>query len=119
MDCEAVFPATSAACAVIVFAPEFNVTVHAKEPPVTVPAVPLQVTPATPDKASVTLPLTFSDDDVSVAPFAGDVMVKTGGVRSMFNVTLAVLVFPAVSVTVPVMTWFAPAVLTTIGDVQV
>ena len=47
------------------------------------------------------------------------VAVIIGGVIPIFSVTFAVLVFPALSVAVPVMTWFAPSVLTTMGAVQV
>jgi hypothetical protein len=85
----------------------------------TVAAVPLQVTAATPERESETLPDTVAGDEVRVSPFAGDAMDKTGGVRSMFNVTGAVAVNPARSVTVPATCWLAPAVLIVWGAVQV
>jgi hypothetical protein len=50
------------------------------------------------------MPVTVAGDDVRFDPFAGDPMLTAGAVRSIFNVTLAVLVFPAVSTTVPLMT---------------
>jgi hypothetical protein len=77
-----------------------------------VAAAPLHVTDATPESASETLPDTEAGVEVNVAPLAGDAMVTTGGVRSIFNVTVAVAVSPAASVTVPVIVWLAPAVLT-------
>jgi len=41
-----------------------------------------------------------------------------GGVRSIFNETLIVVEFPALSVAVPLTIWFAPWVLSVIGEVQ-
>ncbi len=66
--------------------------------------MPLQDTEARPDKESATLPETEAGDAVSAEPFAGELMLNVGAVRSMFNVTWAVAVFPAVSTAVPDMT---------------
>jgi hypothetical protein len=103
-DCVVVFPATSVACTEIVLEPVVSATAQLYEPLCTVAAVPLQVTDATPERASETLPDTDAGEEVSTAPFVGDAMLKAGGVLSMFSVTLAVLVSPFVSVTVPVTT---------------
>jgi hypothetical protein len=59
---------------------------------------------ATPDIEPETVPETEIGDDVKAPPFAGDAMLKTGDARSMLRVTLAVLVSPAVSNTLPVTT---------------
>src|SRR5215472_15189520 len=76
---EEVFPALSVAVAVIVLAPEVTVTEQLKELPWTVAAAPLQATDATPDRASETVPDTETGDALTVAPFAGEVMLMTGG----------------------------------------
>src|SRR5882672_1128083 len=47
-----------------------------------------------------------------------DVAVTTGGVLSMFRVTLVEAVLPAPSTAVPVTTWPAPSAETTTGPVQ-
>src|SRR4029077_13943143 len=103
----------------IVSAPGLTTTEQLYDPLCTVAAAPLRVTAATPERESETPPDTVAGDEVRVSPFAGDAMDKNGGVRSMFNVTGAVAVNPAKSVTVPVICWLAPAVLTVWGAGQV
>ena len=103
-DCAVTFPAASNACTLIVFGPAFKVSEHVNDPEPSVAGAPLQATADTPDKASETVPVTLSDDDVNVAPFAGEVMLSEGGVRSMFTEAFAVPEFPAASVTVPLAT---------------
>ena len=76
--------------------------------------------PARPESASEQVKVTVTLELFQpLALAAGDcAAVMTGGVLSRLTVTLAVAVFPAVSVAVPEMTWFAPSVLTTTGDGQ-
>jgi hypothetical protein len=101
--CTVVFPAISAACTVMVLAPMFNVSGQLTDPPCGATATLLQVTVEIPDNPSETLPVTVTPAVATVAPFGGDTMLRVGGVLSMFNVTLVVTVFPALSVAVPKM----------------
>ena len=59
------------------------------------------MTAETPDTASVTVPVTEAEDELTVAPFAGEVMLNVGGVLSRLTVTDVEAVFPAASVAVP------------------
>lgn len=77
-----VFPAASVAFTVMTLAPAVRATEQLKEPLCTVAGAPLQVTAATPDKASDAVPVTETEDVLTVAPFAGDVMLMTGGTLS-------------------------------------
>jgi hypothetical protein len=104
IDCVVALPATFIACTAIVSEPGDSGTAQLYEPFWTVAFAPLQVTVATPDIEPETVPETETGDDVKDPPFAGDAMLKTGDARSMFRVTLAVLVSPAVSNTLPVTT---------------
>src|SRR5712691_9662729 len=102
-----VLPASSLASAVIAFVPGVNVTRQSTCVPATVAGTSLHVTPATPESASATIPLMTASEVNSVLPLAGDVIVKLGGVLSMLTVTLAVAVFPALSMATPLTTWCA------------
>lgn len=79
---------------------------------------PLQVTVDTPDSASDAEPVTETVDVLRVAPLAGEVMLSTGAVLSIFSTRLVVAEFPAASVAVPVTGWFAPSVLSVTGEGQ-
>src|ERR1700692_989716 len=68
-----------------------------------VPAVQVKVT----FTAELFQPLAFGSGEITGT--------MVGGVLPILSVTLAVLVFAAASVSVPLMTWFAPSVLTTCG----
>jgi hypothetical protein len=59
------------------------------------------VTAETPDRASVTVPVTAAEDELTVAPFAGEVMFNAGGVLSRLTATDVEAVFPAASTAVP------------------
>jgi hypothetical protein len=63
----------------------------------------LQEALATPDRASLAVPLTVIEGvlRLMVCPLGGDCMVRVGGVLSSFIVTDVVEVFPALSVAVP------------------
>lgn len=101
---DAVLPATSVACALIVLGPETRFTEQLKEPLCTVAGTPLHVTAATPDRLSDTEPVTETEVEETVAPFAGEVMLMLGGVLSRLMVTDVEAVFPAASVAVPEIT---------------
>src|SRR5262245_1193290 len=66
-------------------------------------ALPLQVALVTPESASVMVPVAVKVGVVMIAPFAGEVIVRTGGVLSiLMPVTMeAGLLFPATSLQVP------------------
>src|SRR5439155_4731024 len=78
---------------------------------------PLHVTLATPERASVTVPVTVTVGINRIAPSGGELMVTTGGVLSTFTATLVMPTFPATSTAVPVTIWFAPSVVITTGGV--
>jgi len=78
----------------------------------------LQVTAETPDTASFTVPTTAAEDEVNVAPFAGEVMLIVGGVLSSLTVIDVEALLPAASVAVPEMIWLAPSVVTVCGAGQ-
>ena len=100
-DCEFELSATSVACTDIVFPPGLSVTEQLNDPAWMVAAEPLQVTAETPERASETLPVTERLGEVTVAPFAGEVMLNTGGVLSSLIVAAAEALLPATSVAVP------------------
>ena len=79
----------------------------------------MQVALAMPESASVTVPVTVMGEAVTVAPGAGEAIVLLGGVLSILSVTDAPAVWPALSVAVREMTWFAPSVEVTTGWGQV
>jgi hypothetical protein len=64
----------------------------------------LQLTPDTPERASVAVPVVVMLDVNSVVPSAGETNENTGGVVSMLTVADAVAWFPAMSEAVPVTT---------------
>jgi hypothetical protein len=65
---------------------------------------PLQVSEDNPDKASDRVPVAGMLDVVKTAPSVGELTARAGGVLSMLRVTLAVALFWALSVTVPLTT---------------
>ena len=85
----AVFPATSVAVTATSFAPLTSVTEQVNVPFVIVAAWDAHVTPATPERASVTGPVIVACVEESVEPVAGDCTVTAGGVLSSFTVTEA------------------------------
>ncbi len=101
---EPTLPARSVACTEIEFVPGVKATLQVKEEPVTVAAIPLQVTVAMPERASLAVPIKVAVGVVSTAPDAGDVIETVGGVLSMLMLAVAVALFPARSVALPVMT---------------
>jgi hypothetical protein len=109
-----VLPATSVAWIEIEFGPCISETVQANFGPEIVAAAPLHVTPVTPDKESLSEPITVMDVVLRliVWPLGGDVIVKFGGALSRFTVTDVLAVFPALSVVVPKTSWFFPSVVT-------
>ena len=68
-----------------------------------------------PESESVTVPMRAMTGVVTVAPGVGEVIATVGTVLSIFRVTEAVAVFPALSVAVREMIWFAPSVEATTG----
>src|SRR5947209_6041541 len=62
----AVLPAASVATVVMVLSPGLSATPHVNVPPVIAAVPPLHVTPATPERLSLTLPVTVSEDEVTV-----------------------------------------------------
>jgi hypothetical protein len=101
IDWEALFPAMSVAETAIVLAPAFSVTEQLNDPPCSVAATPLHVVAAISERASVALPETVTVEAVETKPLAGELIVSTGGVLSRLTLMLAVALFPALSVTVP------------------
>ena len=94
----------------IVFEPTFRVSEQLNDPPCTFAGMPSQVTAETPDNPSEMLPVTVTPGVGTVAPLEGEVMLSEGGVLSRLIVTDALDWFPAVSDTVPLITWPAPSV---------
>lgn len=108
----AVLPATSVALTVMLLAPATRLTEQLNAPACNCAAMPLQEIDATPERASLTVPDSCRVEVDTVELLAGEATAITGGVLSIFNVTCAVAVLPALSVAVPEMIWFAPSVLT-------
>jgi len=88
--------------------PGLSETLQEKFPLETAAGVPLQVTVETPEVASETVPVAVIGDAEKAAPSDGAVTVTVGKVSSMLSVTLAVAMFPAASVTVPLTIWPMP-----------
>lgn len=101
---EAVLPAMSVAVVVIVFWPANNGTTQVKVPPLTVAGTALHIKPRTPDRASLTVPLTDTEGVMTEAPFAGAVIATSGAVVSSFTVASALFWLPTLSVAVPLTT---------------
>ena len=119
MEVVAEFPAMSVARTAMVFGPATSVTVHDRLDWARVAGEPLQVTLEMPESESVTVPATGTGEAVMVAPDVGEAIVVVGGVLSILSVTESVAVWPALSVAVREMTWFAPSVVVTTGWGQV
>src|SRR5580700_9344686 len=87
-------PAASVAVSVSVSGPPVIAGAQFTAPPApTVVATPLHVADVMPDSASIAVPLSDAGEAISVAPGAGDVMVTTGGVLSIFRSADAVAGF--------------------------
>ena len=95
-----VLPARSVACTTMVFGPVASVTLQDKADKFSVAGEPLHFALAMPESASVTVPVTVTGDVVTVAPGAGELIAAVGAVLSIFRVTEAVALFPALSVAV-------------------
>jgi len=95
-------PAESAALTVMRSEAANTNTVQEYVEPLTVAAIPLQVTPATPDRLSDTEPETETYGAAMLEPLDGVLMLKLGGVKSMFTVSVALAESDALSVAVPV-----------------
>ncbi len=74
-----------------------------------VTGVPSQASEASPDSASDIVPLAVVEEVVKMVPSLGELTVRDGGVLSMLRVTLILALLFALSVTVPLTTWFAPS----------
>src|SRR5215472_1381542 len=105
-----VFPATSVTTTLMVLGPALSGTPQVRAAPLTWAGNPLQVTPATPESASVTVPSMVTVGTITSVPFFGEVMARTGGVLSMLRLADAVAVLPARSRAVPETAWLAPSV---------
>src|SRR5882762_7091179 len=98
--------------------PATRVTTQVNVPPLTTAATPLHETTATPERASLTVPLTEIDDEVVEVPLAGEVMATEGGVVSSVMVTLALFVLLLVSVAIAVMLFAPSPLLSVMAAVQ-
>src|SRR2546427_13281454 len=107
---DVMLPARSVAIAVIEFAPRASVTPQPRLPALNVAGTPLHVTPARPERSSVTVPVADTVAVSSVAPSTGEVKANAGAVRSMLTLANTTAVFPARSVAVPVTFWSKPSV---------
>ena len=100
---EVLFPATSVAVTGMLFGPLTRPTEQENVPVCIVAACPEHTTVATPEVASVTVPLIVSVRLLTVALFAGEVMDSVGAVLSSFTGTETETVEPLASVAVPEM----------------
>ena len=80
--------------------------------------VPLHVTEAMPDSASLADPNTVVEFPLKLAPDTGEVMETVGGVFSRLMAALTLAVFPALSTAIPVTAWLLPWVVTCTGAEQ-
>src|SRR3954470_20944966 len=83
--------------------PATSETTQVKVPLLTTAATLLHETPATPERESLTVPLTESEEDVVELPLAGAVMATDGEAVSSVMVTLALFGLLLVSIAVAVM----------------
>lgn len=111
-------PARSDATTLIELDTDESGTVHAKFDPDKLAGTLLQDTLATPERASVAVPVIATYGVLTTAPLDGLVMLRVGGVISRLIVALVVPVLFAVSVAVPDTAWLAPSVLTVTGEEQ-
>ena len=112
IDDERVLPAASVAAMLIECCPSLNERLHVNGPTGGTIALPLHTEPATPETASLMVPVTTTAEASSTAPSAGAVMSICGTVLSRLMVAVAVALLPAASVTVRAITWPAPSVST-------
>src|SRR5262249_6196826 len=94
-------PATSVAMTLTGLVPGVSVTLQLKLLPVSAAGIPLQETPARPDRPSDAVPLRVICCTNDLVRFAGDVRERLVGVRSSFTVTDVVATLPALSIAVP------------------
>src|SRR5579859_1273808 len=80
-----------------------------------VAAKPLQETLATPESASVTVPVTCNRALLTNALLSGVVIEITGGVLSILTMAVVLALFPALSTAVPVTVWLAPSLVNDTG----
>jgi hypothetical protein len=106
------FPATSVACTEIEIEPCVICTEQLNVPPETVAGVLLQVTFANPESASLEAPATGTFAVCVTLASVGEAILTKGGVWSRLTVALALTELPTASVAIPVITWFAPSMLT-------
>jgi hypothetical protein len=95
------FPATSVAVTGMLFRPEIRPTEQENVPVCMVAACPEHTTLATPEVASVTVPVIASAELVTVMLFVGEVMESAGAVLSSFTGTDTETVALLASVAVP------------------
>ena len=76
-------------------------TEQVKEFPRNTAALPLQVVVAIPERASAAVPVICKLAVLETELFAGELMLMTGGVLSTLMVAVAVALFPATSVAIP------------------
>src|SRR5438876_586242 len=96
-------PAKSMAAAPSTFDPGFSDTLQENGDCVFTSGNPLHVSAASPDSASVAVPVKDDVGVFSTAPLAGEVMDSTGGVLSSLTFRLAFALLPARSVATPAM----------------
>src|ERR1700682_1701520 len=96
--------------------PGTRLTEQRNEPDIRVAAEPLQLTAATPERLSETDPASRTLEAITVEPSAGEVMLITGGVSSMFRLSEVLALLSALSSANPETTWFAPSAETVMGD---
>jgi len=77
-------PALSVATAVMVFAPSVNITsaLHMLQSTAPLASTPFTVTDAIPDRSDA-VPVTMIVSLAILAPLVGDIIVRTGGMRSV------------------------------------
>src|SRR5689334_1431364 len=115
--CELERPARSVAVIAMLFAPAASGTGPSVKVPSAATAATMlpAATFASPDTASVALPLTVTVSVETVAPDGGDVSTSDGGVRSMLTVRVVVALFPARSTAAPLTETAGPSVAIVIG----
>src|SRR6267142_138794 len=117
-DDVAMLPATSVATTLIGLGPAVSGAPQVMLVPLTWAGTPLHVTPARPERVSVTVASRVTVGTMTRAPFSGVIILMSGGVLSMLSVTDPSEVFPARSRALPGNTWFAPSAEATIWTGQ-
>ena len=91
-------------------------TAGVNAPPEMTAIIPPQLTEPTPERLSETAPATARFAAATVTPFAGELILTTGGVSSMLKLRDVLLLFPALSVADPETVWFAPSEVMLVGE---